>query len=384
MEKHAVCRLLIMPDSKKKLRVLMVIGSYPPTRCGVADYTQALCEALARESDLQVGVLTRTENGQQQTVTQTNCVTVMRAIPTWRLSAASGLISAIKAWTPHVVHFQYPSQGFDGLGWAWAAARLGNNIKTILTVHEGLHPGMTLELAAIWKAYALIVVRPNYNSTPRLGLKWTVRRPFTFISSGPTLPQAVASPARESEIRSRLNIRPEKQIVSYFGFIYPRRGTHQLFDIAQPEKHHLVIMGSPLESMMDYYSRIQQLAASPRWVGSCSLPGFLPPADAADVLANSSAIVLPFSPAGGIWNSSLHAARLQGALVITTADPALGYVHADNTYYAKPEDISAMSSALIQYGGQRIAGSSEKVPRWQSIAVEHARLYRQALVSSPQ
>ncbi len=63
------------------MRILLVTGSYPPSRCGVGDYTYNLAEALHADPRINVGILTSymgTSSG------KVGGVEVFAAIKSWK------------------------------------------------------------------------------------------------------------------------------------------------------------------------------------------------------------------------------------------------------------------------------------------------------------
>ncbi|MEK7692392.1 MAG: glycosyltransferase, partial [Bdellovibrionota bacterium] len=115
----------------------------------------------------------------------------------------------------------------------------------------------------------------------------------------------------------------------YFGFIYPNKGVELLFEIAVPEKHHIVLVGYFNEAE-PYHKAIMERVRQGRWAGKVTVAGFLPPEEAARILAAADAVILPFLGGGGAWNTSLHGAALQGTFVLTTSGERHGYDAREN------------------------------------------------------
>ena len=94
-------------------------------------------------------------------------------------------------------------------------------------------------------------------------------------------------------------------------------------------------------------------------------------------MAASDAVVLPFREGGGLWNTSLHGAALQGTFIVTTSHEKQGYDTATNIFSASPGDISAMRQALATYAGRRNTDDNTKIySTWDSIAEAHLQIYR--------
>ena len=361
-----------------KLRVLLVTGSLPPMRCGVGDYTAGLARALASGA-MDVAVLTSRLEGRTDTGTSQS-FEVIEAVRDWRLSELTPALDAVRAWRPDVVHVQHPSQGYDGplplaLGLAvrW---RLG--IPVVLTLHEpvGVNFEVPLMAALIRSAREVIVVRPNFRELVNRKVAWTIAgKDLRLIPNATTLPRVVPTADRRRSVREKYGA-GSRSLIAYFGFLYPNRGVHQLFEIADPAHHHLVIVGGKLDEAAAYYEEICSLAARERWRECCTLTGFLPEQQAAEVLACADAVVLPFLLGGGSWNTSLHGARLQGTFVVATSRQESGYDAAQNVYYARPSDVIEMRMALARHMGTRHA--TPDVPTWDRVAAEHHDAYQKA------
>jgi hypothetical protein len=158
--------------------------------------------------------------------------------------------------------------------------------------------------------------------------------------------------------------------------VYPSRGVHRLFRIADPRAHCLVIVGGRLEEAGDYFDEVARRAREADWAGGCTVTGFVPAAEAAEILACADAVVLPFEAGGGSWNTSLHGARLQGTFVLTTSREVRGYDARENVCYARPGDEAEMRSALGAHVGTRREPAD--VPSWERVAAEHVAVYRGA------
>jgi glycosyltransferase involved in cell wall biosynthesis len=164
--------------------------------------------------------------------------------------------------------------------------------------------------------------------------------------------------------------------MSYFGFLYPHKGIDELFAIADPTRHHLVLIGSTDETD-PYHRSLRDRASRGDWAGKVTITGYLPADEAARILAASDAVVLPFRNGGGLWNTSLHGAALQGTFIVTTSQEKRGYDSDTNIFSASPGDISAMRQALATYAGRR--NTSENIngyATWNSIAEAHMQMYR--------
>ena len=359
------------------LRVLLVSGSLPPMRCGVGDYTAGLARALAETGATEVAVLTsrlqgRTDAGRWEGVE------MLEPIGRWRTSGLAAALGSVRSWKPHVLHVQHPSQGYDGpLALQVAtAARWILGVPVVLTLHEpvGVNLQVPVMAAAIRSANAVIVVRPDFRALVNPKVRWTIMgKPLRLIPNATTLPRAAPTPERARAIRERFRA-GTRNLVAYFGFVYPGRGVHHLFRIADPGRHCLVIVGGKLDEAAAYFEEVCARAQQADWRGSCSVTGFVPAAEAAEIMACADAVVLPFEAGGGSWNTSLHGARLQGTFVLTTSRDLRGYDARENVYYARPGDVEEMRAALAAHLGTRSEPAG--LPTWEQVAAGHLEVYR--------
>jgi glycosyltransferase involved in cell wall biosynthesis len=365
--------------TRAPLRVLLVSGSLPPMRCGVGDYAAGLARALAETGAMDVAVLTSRLAGRSD-ADRLPGVEMLEPIAGWQSSGLARALTTIRSWKPDVVHVQHPSQGYDGplallLG---TAARWLLGVPVVLTLHEpvGVNLQVPAMAAAIRSASTVIVVRPDFRALVNPKVRWTIAgKPLRLIPNATTLPRAVPTPERARAVRERFGS-GSRSLVAYFGFVYPSRGVHHVFRIADPGRHCLVIVGGKLDEAAPYFEAVSARAREADWRGSCTVTGFVPAAEAAEILACADAVVLPFEAGGGSWNTSLHGARLQGTFVVTTSREVRGYDARENVYYARPGDVDEMRAALAAHLGTRREPAG--VPTWEEVAIGHLEAYRAA------
>ena len=360
------------------MRILLVTGSFPPMMCGVGDYTACLAEELGRLDDTSVAVLTSHE-GETDNTPRRN-YEVFPIIRKWRFWSFLQIAQVVRRWRPDIVHMQFPTQGYCGgrLSLLLPSLAFLLNIKVVQTWHEyytkentniGLLPNMIIP-------GGLIAVRPDYKAHMPPFYRWFVRhKHFRFIRNASALPRLLLT-SRERLAAHEQFAPVDKSLLVYFGFIYSHKGVDVLFEIANPEKHHIVLIGYFNEAD-PYHKAIMERIRQGPWAGKITVTGFLPSYEAARILAAADAVVLPFRDGGGMWNTSLHGAAIQGTFILTTSGERHGYDVRENIYYARPNDIEDMREALQLFAGKK--NTDENISRfatWDSIADEHIRLYK--------
>jgi glycosyltransferase involved in cell wall biosynthesis len=360
------------------IRVLLVAGSVPPSPCGVGDYTFKLAQSLAALGDVEVAILT----GNSGSVTEgRQSVLVFPLVASWRLDQAGRVARFLKQWKPDIVHVQYPTQGY-GRGFLPSLVPLLARVsgaRTVQTWHEGFRRRdivkLLLQLCAGSKQ---IVVRSNFIELVHPILRWAVRwsKPM-LIANASAIPRTRCG---EEEVASakRSLLQGQRRLLVFFGFLYPPKGVELLFEVANSETDHIVIAG-PADEGSPYLEKLKLLANGASWEGKVTFTGFVDPERAALILAAADAVILPFRQGGGPWNTSIHSATLNDAFVITTTSTSpTGYDDKTNVYYARPDDVSNMRSALALYCGRRTNAATRELENrndWGPIARRHYQIY---------
>ena len=364
---------------ESNMRVLLVTGSFPPMKCGVGDYTNNLAKALIADSEVNAGVLTSSQGGEMG---KTEGIEIFPVIKRWGLIEALKVIKIIRLWSPDIVHIQYPTQGY-GNGWLpWVLPMISFLMrkKVVQTWHGGY--GKREEHKFFLKIIIpskLVVVYLRYEKDFHPHLLWALRKKKPiFIPNASSIPRVELGDL-EKETLKKQYLKKQKRLVVFFGFVYPYKGVELLFEIADPASDQIVIAGE-IEEKGDYSGKIMKHATAESWIGKVTITGFLPAADVAALLTVADAVILPFRSGGGAWNTSMQAAVLNGAFVITTSLTQNGYDPKRNVYFAKVDDIQEMRTALAIYAGIR-RGYDADIDRdeWRPIADRHRSLYESIL-----
>ena len=349
--------------------------------CGVGDYSARLATAL-REAGVDLHVLTTRLQGPRL---EEDPPWVHRKMPFWTSRAYPEFREALEMIKPDLVHVQYPSQGYD---YATAPAilmlmaRLRRRFAIVSTWHEyppeRLTKGKICQLILALISRAIVVVRPAYSARV-LGILSIALgdNPICFIPNSSVIPRVTVT-EDEKTVLIRDFASGQRKIVTFFGFAYPHKGVEQIFEIANPTQHHLLLIGN-LTQTDPYHVELRRLADSERWRGRVTITGYVDPLVAARYLAVSDAVVFPFTGGGGSWNSSLHAVTEQGTFAIVTSTARSGYDDKDSVYYAAPGDVPEMAAALCSHAGTKLS-RVRKGGAWEDIAREHIDLYRKCLV----
>ena len=360
-------------------RILFVSGTVPPAPCGVGDYTFRLAQSLARIDNAETAILTGVTAAIPEGARD---VPIFPILNSWKLSQVFRVIRFLKFWKPHVVHVQYPTQGY-GRGWLpyivpLTARFMG--VRSVQTWHEGFGRRHTGRLILLLSADSRkIVVRGNFLDCVDPRLRWVLKFcKLSFIANASAIPRASCSKDELLDER-RLLLQGQRRLIVFFGFLYPPKGVELLFEIADPVKDHVVIAG-PAEKDSSYLAMLKAAAAKPEWQGKVTFTGFVSPERASVLLAASDAVILPFRQGGGPWNTSIHSASLNGCFVITTSKDRTGYDESSNVFYSRPDDIAEMRRALALHCQQRdnfIVDQAGPCDDWDIIARKHYLHYQE-------
>jgi hypothetical protein len=357
--------------SEKALRVAILTGSYPPEPCGVGDYAHHLVQHLADRDGLAIEAWVGTawpgapDPGVRRVLD-----------PSWRRTFGN-LRSALRAFRPHVLHVQYPTQGYGRryLPWILPFLLRLTGVRIVATWHEYFGEWIPRALPSALVASAIVVVRPGYRERLRLTTRLALGgRPIHLVRNASAIPRVVHDQRSREALRREAGCGP-RRLVAYFGFAYPAKGVHMLFDLLDPERETLVLIGR-LEPDDAYQRALLERCAEPRWRDAVHRVGWVADEQVGAWLAAADAVVLPFASGGGVWNSSLHAAVLQGTFVLTTATERRGLDPVTNVYFAAPGDLRDMRVALDRHAGARLSAQPPGLTQWPDVAAEHDRIYR--------
>jgi glycosyltransferase involved in cell wall biosynthesis len=362
-------------------RILFVSGTIPPDPCGVGDYTFKLARSLASMPNIQAAILTGAESAAPVAKTD---VPTFPLIQAWTPGHLRQAIRFFRSWKPDVVHVQYPTQGYRKgiLPYILPLAARILGIASVQTWHEGFGRRDTIKLfTQLISGSQIVVVRANFLDLVHPWLRRLVElQSPLFIANASAIPRADCSTDDLLHER-RLLLQGQRRLVLFFGFLYPAKQVELLFEIADPLTDHIVIAG-PAEPDSPYLAKLEALAARAEWKGKVTFTGFTSPERAAILLAAADAVILPFRNGGGHWNTSLHSAILNGASIITTSIDRVGYDDTANVFYARPDAVDEMRSALTRYGRRRDNFNLAKGvihDEWKEIAQKHYQIYNELL-----
>lgn len=304
------------------MRVLVFNPSYPPMACGVGAYTRTLAEQLVAHGH-DVTVIT----GEASTTSTEGPPRVLARLREWNVGAF------LRAWPrfgrprPDVVVSSFPAivegpftrllyllPGLAKLTLGWP--------RTVFIVHEFVRTGETerrlLGLALRASDRVVAVTEAERDAIvaryPSVAARTIVRH------NAPTTPVAPADPGADARTRAELGP-PDRAVIAYVGSLWSEaKGFDELLEALAQTDALLVVTGS-LDPGNRYHAQVAAaidrlaLGERVRWLG------FLTDDELARVLRAVDAVALPYRGGAQSGYTSMLAALVNGAAVITTRGP---------------------------------------------------------------
>lgn len=372
---------------KKKPKVLMVLGSLPPMKCGVGDSMVMLSQHI-QNLGINTNILT---SCQADAVPDVDTFRYMDSWSIWNLKKFLRKVREIK---PDIVHIQYPSLGY-GIGllpYFIPLILIFEKIHVIQTWHEPpIKSPFSTSIAQSLKRMlfslryipnilskdtlievqkgALKELRPIYKIFLRL-------KNIEYIPVASNIPKSKCLLNDVVELRRRyLDDNDHRKLVAYFGFPFPHKGIEQIFDIASPDKHFVLLIATFDQANRYHQTIIEHLKKLENWKNNYAITGFLKETEVADLLYTSDVVLLPFRTEVTPRNGSFLAARLQGTAIITTSKEKNGFDEKSNVYYCKPSDVESQRDKLYDISLSAPIKKPLNTFGWEEIAGDHVNLY---------
>lgn len=246
--------------------MILVTGTYPPERCGVADYSARLLETEKAKSSNWKLLYTRDV----------------------RLKAFGKTIKEIKRLNDQQVNIQYPSRGYMNSVLPHLLClylRLFTKIRISTTIHEYTQLGWKGRLASaifLLCSHKLIFTNPFERDAAAKAVK-SVASKSAIIKIFSNIPTS----------NTLKNIADRKYDIGYFGYIRPQKGIEEFIQVVHEIKKttplNAYILGQTLPDLKEYANDVFEAANR----AGITLLGSMPDAETADVLADTKIGYLP-------------------------------------------------------------------------------------------
>jgi len=365
----------------------MIVGAYPPAKCGVGDYTERLCKQLA-QLGVQVSVITSV--GCYNDNTRPN-LTVYPVVGKWDFSSWHIIDDTVRQINPDIVHIQYPTKEYGRslfINLLPGILKERYKVKVLETVHEYYNytfKGRLRNQVNYLASDAIIIVEKDYRKLISSFLPFLSRRlNFIYIPISSNIPVSSMDSVEAGNLRRKIGSSKEELLLSYFGFISPPKGFDLLLQslcLLKEEGIKAKLLAIAELNLRDSYhqnllGQIKEMGLA----GNIIWTGFVEnPQETADYLAVSDICVLPFLDGVSERNGSFLAALNQGIPIVTTSNDQEGYNPAQNTLYVKPGDAGRVTEAVHQFrkvvGIHRIPNS--EILSWEEIAGRTLAVYKE-------
>jgi glycosyltransferase involved in cell wall biosynthesis len=391
------------------LKLCYITGTYPPIKCGVADYSALLLEHLKiHERALQIEVITSTQANGSLIPSAAN-LKISNAIDQWHWSKLSLILAHLKAFEPDVIHYQYPTPLYGRrllitllpfIVTLWYVLKRRKKPAQLLTIHEYASFRLLGKLR-IWLmalgCRKIIAVSPStiysLRQLKKLG-KELVYIPIASNISATPPPAFLADKNKWlQEHKIAVDGRP---VVAYFGYISPSKGVATLLkafaNLKQPAQLVMVAEAAPQNpNYQIFYDEIETLIQTLQLDQKIHWTGFATEQEVAAYLQSAAIVVLPYTDGASLRRTSLMAALVNGAPIISTLPDDLQEIEGLETNYncllVPPEDVRALTDALQQPLSDTALRSKLSLAAlefsrqfdWNHIAKKHLAVYENAL-----
>lgn len=349
------------------MNVTIITGS-PDVRCGVGAYTIQLLNAISKVSD-KINLTYLAPYGERPEQLNAS-INYVNAAP------GKNFREYVSQNHPEILHFQFPSatKAFYAYWRDILFCRVFYGNYIIITAHEPISKRWILTPLAASK---ILSVR---GQTPVPFCKRLNSKVVIPIKNPPMLPKVTLTSEQRKQIRTKLSIQPGKKLVCFLGFLTPAVQIKWMLESCNPREHELVIMGQiPPQITSNTIEHYELLCRNYNWDPGRVLKGYVPDLQAAEILAASNVVFLPFrNGCQESINTSYIAARLQGTYIITTSKNQSGYDPSQNAYFVPVGDIELFKEALAFLTNADKSPVSD-IMTWEALADLHWDIYKQVI-----
>ena len=352
------------------MRLTFINASHPAMPCGVGDYAAKLAAAAAA-SGHEVVMFTSSD----PRVRVPTALSVYPVFRDWTVTEFLRHYRKIRATRPQAVVLQYPSvlpgphSRLLFLLPVLTRALLPGT-RVILVVHEfaRTHPAARRQLALAFAfTHEIVAVNPADVAAIRARMPWAARR-TRLAGIGSNIPRVEGAPKGGGPL-------------FFFGLLQaPEKGFDDLLEaLARVHGAELEVSGS-LDPSVAYHREVEErigalgLERRVRWLG------YLEPEELSRRLQGASLVVLPFRDGAASNRTTVAAALLNGAALVTTRGPDVPdhLRDGENVALVPPADPAALAAALERLLGdgaarERLrAGALASAGRydWRAVAAE--------------
>jgi glycosyltransferase involved in cell wall biosynthesis len=327
--------------------VVFFSASFPPVRCGIGDYMARLAAGVAKLPEHDVTVFTTTAAAPAD-----DSVTVLPLFESWSVPEFLRRYPRVLRSRPGMVIGAYPAvvptPSTSLLFFLPVLARLLlPRCRIVLIVHEfaRTEPAARRLLKITLRfAHEVIVLNPLDNAALANEVPAVARRLRTIPIGSNIRARGVP---RECLVALRESVGAPESVVLHFGFLQAEeKGFEDLLEAIRLMHRGAVVCASGSLDDRAYHEilrrRIAETGVAVNWLGHLS------ERDAAAWLQAADAVVLPFHQGVTANRTTVLAALINGAVVITTRGPGTPEYLRDgeNVLLVPPTDSQALVGAI--------------------------------------
>lgn len=390
------------------MRILLLSAEYPPLPGGVGDYTRQLAAALRSHGHM-VYVLTIQHGryivyGVAQDGSTDEQIFILDdklhiSTASWGWTSWNRVNTILERFHPDLLHIQYQTGAYamhPAINLLpWRLRRRPGRPLVAVTFHDLLEPYLFPKAGPLrrWVNRRLacdadLVVATN--AVDQEGLRrYGVAEPF-LIPIGSNIAVDPPGDYDREEWRTRLGLRPDDLLITYFGLLSPNKGADQLVEALPYLAGYLCLLGGTATAPQDreFARRLTARIAALNLGSRVLTTGYLNAGAISAYLLASDVVALPFRDGASFRRGSLLAALAHGCAVLTTCptdEATAGRLRdGQEALLVPPGDQAALIQALErlmtdqplrkQLGatGRRLATRFS----WSTIAHQHEELYR--------
>jgi hypothetical protein len=351
----------------KKQRILQISPNCLESNCGIAKYAFFLGKSLKKNYE----IFYLTEKSKKKNKNLIN-------IKNWKINQLINFIKIIKKYNPDIIHLHLADILINkGLLLTFIPiVSMFLKKKIVQTWHEPCGNRNSLKFFILTlNNFQIISPRPNLKELINRFIFFIFRFHFYFkkikyIESSYTTNKVNISKLEKIKIKKKF-LTKKKRLLVTFGHTYENKRFEKIFKLIDLKKDKLVI-ATKLNKNKIYDQKIIRLKE--KFKNNCEIIEDLNDKKLFGLLLVADAIILPFFPYVGSWNTSFNLSKLSKSFIITSSNKQKGYNNNDNIFYFDKLNVSVLKKAIMNYSGKKNSHKL-KINSWANIRREHAPIY---------
>jgi glycosyltransferase involved in cell wall biosynthesis len=387
------------------MRIGLITGEYPPMQGGVGDFTRELAQALAiLGHEAHVITSGQIANRKSQIANQ-----VHHCIDNWGWGCWGGIRNVTKELGLDVLNVQYQAAVYSmhpAIHFLPAARRWLGLPPLVTTFHDLNVPYLFPKAGPLrkWVVQELArrsdgVIVTNYEDEERITNCKLQIASLERIPIGSNIAPVLPAGYERDEWRARWGVKPNEELVGYFGFLHPLKGGEMLVQalaqmLEQGREAKVIFIGgktgsSDADTNAAYAKRVESLAQVLGLEERMAFTGYLAPQEVSAAFYACDVIALPYLEGASLRHGTLMAALAHGRAIVTTRShtPSPELRDGENVLLLPTGDYVALAAGLAQVLDSptlrtRLEGGAAELAQqftWDAIAARTLEVYHRSL-----